>query len=122
MAEAVAQTSGGKGIRTPDIQLAKLALYQLSYTPVVDSMIPQNSQNSQNSQNTQNTQNTQNSQNSQGTTEALRAKSPRPQVGGSPPQEAEVAGKNVARVAMRANQPVSITGQAAFLGNKQAKK
>ena len=24
---------GGKGIRTPDIQLAKLALYQLSYTP-----------------------------------------------------------------------------------------
>ena len=28
------QTSyGGKGIRTPDIQLAKLALYQLSYAP-----------------------------------------------------------------------------------------
>ena len=26
--------SGGMGIRTPDIQLAKLALYQLSYTPV----------------------------------------------------------------------------------------
>ena len=26
--------SGGKGIRTPDIQLAKLALYQLSYTPL----------------------------------------------------------------------------------------
>lgn len=25
---------GGKGIRTPDIQLAKLALYQLSYTPL----------------------------------------------------------------------------------------
>ena len=25
---------GGMGIRTPDIQLAKLALYQLSYTPV----------------------------------------------------------------------------------------
>ena len=24
---------GGLGIRTPDIQLAKLALYQLSYTP-----------------------------------------------------------------------------------------
>ena len=24
---------GGKGIRTPDIQLAKLALYQLSYAP-----------------------------------------------------------------------------------------
>ena len=23
------------GIRTPDIQLAKLALYQLSYTPIV---------------------------------------------------------------------------------------
>ena len=29
------QKSGGMGIRTPDIQLAKLALYQLSYTPVV---------------------------------------------------------------------------------------
>ena len=26
--------SGGMGIRTPDIQLAKLALYQLSYTPM----------------------------------------------------------------------------------------
>jgi hypothetical protein len=26
--------SGGKGIRTPDFQLAKLALYQLSYAPV----------------------------------------------------------------------------------------
>ena len=25
---------GGMGIRTPDIQLAKLALYQLSYTPL----------------------------------------------------------------------------------------
>jgi hypothetical protein len=25
--------SGGMGIRTPDIQLAKLTLYQLSYTP-----------------------------------------------------------------------------------------
>ena len=25
---------GGKGIRTPDFQLAKLALYQLSYAPV----------------------------------------------------------------------------------------
>ena len=25
--------NGGRGIRTPDIQLAKLALYQLSYTP-----------------------------------------------------------------------------------------
>ena len=25
--------SGGKGTRTPDIQLAKLALYQLSYAP-----------------------------------------------------------------------------------------
>jgi len=24
---------GGKGIRTPDFQLAKLALYQLSYAP-----------------------------------------------------------------------------------------
>ena len=27
--------NGGKGIRTPDFQLAKLALYQLSYAPVV---------------------------------------------------------------------------------------
>ncbi len=27
---------GGKGIRTPDIQLAKLALYQLSYAPVTE--------------------------------------------------------------------------------------
>ncbi len=26
---------GGKGIRTPDIQLAKLALYQLSYAPAL---------------------------------------------------------------------------------------
>ena len=26
--------AGGKGIRTPDFQLAKLALYQLSYAPV----------------------------------------------------------------------------------------
>ena len=25
---------GGKGIRTPDFQLAKLALYQLSYAPL----------------------------------------------------------------------------------------
>ena len=25
---------GGKGTRTPDIQLAKLALYQLSYAPI----------------------------------------------------------------------------------------
>ena len=93
VAEAVAQTSGGKGIRTPDIQLAKLALYQLSYTPVADPVIPQNSQ---------------------GTTEALRAKSPRPQVGGSPPRDAEVAGKNVARVAMRANQPVPNNGTSSF--------
>ncbi len=30
------QKSGGKGTRTPDIQLAKLALYQLSYAPVWD--------------------------------------------------------------------------------------
>ena len=28
-----ASHGGGKGTRTPDIQLAKLALYQLSYTP-----------------------------------------------------------------------------------------
>jgi hypothetical protein len=27
------QSFGGKGIRTPDFQLAKLALYQLSYAP-----------------------------------------------------------------------------------------
>ena len=27
--------SGGKGTRTPDIQLAKLALYQLSYAPII---------------------------------------------------------------------------------------
>ena len=27
--------NGGKGIRTPDFQLAKLALYQLSYAPVL---------------------------------------------------------------------------------------
>ena len=27
------RNGGGKEIRTPDIQLAKLALYQLSYTP-----------------------------------------------------------------------------------------
>jgi hypothetical protein len=27
------QLNGGKGIRTPDFQLAKLALYQLSYAP-----------------------------------------------------------------------------------------
>src|SRR5260370_36937462 len=27
------QLIGGKGIRTPDFQLAKLALYQLSYAP-----------------------------------------------------------------------------------------
>ena len=31
---SVAGKSGGMGIRTPDIQLAKLALYQLSYTPL----------------------------------------------------------------------------------------
>ncbi len=29
-----ATLNGGKGIRTPDIQLAKLALYQLSYAPM----------------------------------------------------------------------------------------
>jgi hypothetical protein len=28
------QGGGGKEIRTPDFQLAKLALYQLSYTPI----------------------------------------------------------------------------------------
>ena len=31
----VSGRSGGKGTRTPDIQLAKLALYQLSYAPVL---------------------------------------------------------------------------------------
>ena len=36
----VCLASGGKGIRTPDIQLAKLALYQLSYTP--ESHAPEN--------------------------------------------------------------------------------
>ena len=30
-----ASFGGGMGIRTPDIQLAKLALYQLSYTPAL---------------------------------------------------------------------------------------
>ena len=29
----IAKGNGGTGVRTPDIQLAKLALYQLSYTP-----------------------------------------------------------------------------------------
>ena len=29
------ETGGGTGTRTPDIQLAKLALYQLSYTPII---------------------------------------------------------------------------------------
>ena len=28
--------TGGKGIRTPDFQLAKLALYQLSYAPIIE--------------------------------------------------------------------------------------
>jgi hypothetical protein len=31
---ARAAGGGGKEIRTPDFQLAKLALYQLSYTPI----------------------------------------------------------------------------------------
>ncbi len=31
-----AKEFGGKGIRTPDIQLAKLALYQLSYAPAAN--------------------------------------------------------------------------------------
>jgi hypothetical protein len=31
--DPAAKIGGGMGIRTPDIQLAKLALYQLSYTP-----------------------------------------------------------------------------------------
>ena len=33
----VAESGGGMGVRTPDIQLAKLALYQLSYTPDIGS-------------------------------------------------------------------------------------
>jgi len=32
----LSEVGGGMGIRTPDIQLAKLALYQLSYTPSVE--------------------------------------------------------------------------------------
>jgi len=32
-ARKLSSSSGGKGIRTPDFQLAKLALYQLSYAP-----------------------------------------------------------------------------------------
>ena len=31
--EPLRAETGGKGIRTPDFQLAKLALYQLSYAP-----------------------------------------------------------------------------------------
>src|SRR5205814_8674088 len=34
LSSATRAKTGGKGIRTPDIQLAKLALYQLSYAPV----------------------------------------------------------------------------------------
>ena len=35
--------TGGKGIRTPDFQLAKLALYQLSYAParIADCRLPE---------------------------------------------------------------------------------
>ena len=33
------KVGGGMGIRTPDIQLAKLALYQLSYTPSVEMLM-----------------------------------------------------------------------------------
>ena len=33
ISNCAAGAGGGMGIRTPDIQLAKLALYQLSYTP-----------------------------------------------------------------------------------------
>ena len=33
MRNPVSEIPGGKGIRTPDFQLAKLALYQLSYAP-----------------------------------------------------------------------------------------
>jgi hypothetical protein len=35
------EDGGGTGIRTPDIQLAKLALYQLSYTPVWTGLSPE---------------------------------------------------------------------------------
>jgi hypothetical protein len=33
LSSATRAKTGGKGIRTPDFQLAKLALYQLSYAP-----------------------------------------------------------------------------------------
>src|SRR5438477_12699973 len=33
LSTTVRAKTGGKGIRTPDFQLAKLALYQLSYAP-----------------------------------------------------------------------------------------
>ena len=33
LASTTRAKTGGKGIRTPDFQLAKLALYQLSYAP-----------------------------------------------------------------------------------------
>jgi hypothetical protein len=33
IANRKSKINGGKGIRTPDFQLAKLALYQLSYAP-----------------------------------------------------------------------------------------
>ena len=37
---------GGKGIRTPDFQLAKLALYQLSYAPEkTDATVDRKSEN-----------------------------------------------------------------------------
>jgi hypothetical protein len=42
LSSATRAQTGGKGIRTPDFQLAKLALYQLSYAPArtADSRLP----------------------------------------------------------------------------------
>jgi hypothetical protein len=39
IANRKSKMNGGKGIRTPDFQLAKLALYQLSYAPVGEGLI-----------------------------------------------------------------------------------
>ena len=40
-----AQVGGGRRVRTDDIQLAKLALYQLSYTPVRSDRLPNRQSN-----------------------------------------------------------------------------
>ena len=39
LAVRLTKHGGGTGIRTPDIQLAKLALYQLSYTPLLSNCL-----------------------------------------------------------------------------------